>query len=245
MSIVHAEQSYFLPQLRTKILNEGAAVLMHQEICQRLFLPGDQYWEYEHLNASVVQPHQGDVNPYNLGSTIVREIMRIATDPEDEERERWHWAGEVDPFEQVRRIIRAYDDEALLREFLSEKVCERCRLYAFDRSSQDPRRIRVSSREAEVIREVLIAHHAASVVPRIEIVDADFRGRGELLLEHRHEGVGLDPEYARGTLTQLAALWGKACTVRTVKGRNAGEPLWYTGHTDGSSEQQLRVPASR
>ena len=44
ISIVHSEQSYFLPQMRTKILNEGAAVLLHQEICQRLFLPTDRYW---------------------------------------------------------------------------------------------------------------------------------------------------------------------------------------------------------
>ncbi len=41
MSIVASEQSYFMPQMRTKILNEGAAVLAHQEICQRLFLAAD------------------------------------------------------------------------------------------------------------------------------------------------------------------------------------------------------------
>ena len=39
MSIVASEQSYFLPQMRTKILNEGAAVLAHQEIGQRPFRP--------------------------------------------------------------------------------------------------------------------------------------------------------------------------------------------------------------
>ena len=57
MSIVASEQSYFLPQMRTKIINEGAAVLAHQEICQRLFLSADRYWEYEQLNAGVIAPH--------------------------------------------------------------------------------------------------------------------------------------------------------------------------------------------
>src|SRR6185436_6761131 len=47
ISIVRSEQAYFLPQMRTKIANEGLAVLCHQELCQRLFLPTDQYWEYE------------------------------------------------------------------------------------------------------------------------------------------------------------------------------------------------------
>jgi stage V sporulation protein R len=242
ISIVHSEQSYFLPQMRTKILNEGAAVLAHQEICQRLFLRADRYWEYEQLNAAVIQPHPARVNPYNLGTNILREIMRIAADPDDEERERWGWAGDAEPYEQVRSILGAYDDEALLREFLTPKVCELSRLYAFEHLQEDPRKIRVCSREAEVVRHALIAQHSTLGVPRVEIVDADFRGHGELLLEHRHDGVGLDEEYARGTLTQIALLWGKPCTVRTVRGADRTEPVWFTGHPDGRSERYLSVP---
>jgi stage V sporulation protein R len=243
ISIVHSEQSYFLPQLRTKILNEGAAVLAHQEICQRLFLPADRYWEYEQLNAAVIQPQAGQVNPYNLGITILREIMRIAAEPDDEERDRWTWAGDVDPYEQVRDVLRDYDDEALLREFLTPKVCMLSRLYAFERDQHDPRRIRVSSREADAVRDVLIPQHSSFGIPHIEIVDADYRGRGELFLEHRHESVGLDPEYARGTLTQAAMLWGKRCTVKTIKGRDTDTAVWLTGHPDGRSEQLAREPA--
>jgi stage V sporulation protein R len=242
ISIVRSEQSYFLPQMRTRILNEGAAVLTHQEICQRLFLPPDQYWEYEQLNAAVVQPHPGRVNPYNLGINILREIMRIATDPDDAERERWAWAGHVEPFDQVRSILRDYDDEALLREFLTPKVCMLCRLYAFDRIESDPRRIRVTSREADAIRDILIPQHASVGVPQIVIADADYRGRGELLLEHRHEAVGLDPEYARGTLTQIAALWGKPCTVKTIKARDPETPLWFKGSPDGTTVELLKEP---
>jgi stage V sporulation protein R len=242
ISIVRSEQSYFLPQMRTKILNEGAAVLAHQEICQRLFLASDRYWEYEQLNAVVIQPHPGRVNPYNLGINILREIMRIAADPDDEERDRWGWAGDVDPFEQVRSVVAAYDDEALLREFLTPKVCELSRLYAFEHLQHDPRKIRVSSREADAIRDVLIDQHSTLGIPHIEIVDADFGGRGELLLEHHHEGIGLDGEYARGTLTQIALVWGKPCTVKTVQGRDTDEPIWFTGHPDGRSEQRAAEP---
>ena len=94
------------------------------------------------------------MNPYNVGIALMREIMRLATEPDDEERERWSWAGETDPFEQVRTVLRDYDDEGLLREFLTPKVCEECRLYArFEHLPRDPRRIRVSSREADAVRE--------------------------------------------------------------------------------------------
>jgi stage V sporulation protein R len=243
ISIVHSEQSYFLPQMRTNILNEGAAVLAHQEICQRLFLASDQYWEYEQLNAGVLQPQPGRVNPYNLGINILREIMRIATEPDDEERERWSWAGNVDPYEQVRSVLRDYDDEALLREFLTPKVCMRARLYAFDRDQQDHRMIRVSSREADAIRDLLIPRHSSLGIPHIEIVDADFRGRGELLLEHRADSIGLDREYALGTLTQIAMLWGKPCTVKTLEGRGTDRAIWFTGYPDGHSDHSARQPA--
>jgi stage V sporulation protein R len=240
ISIVSSEQSYFLPQIRTKIVNEGAAVLTHQEICQRLFLSADRYWQYEQLNAAVIQPHPGGVNPYNLGINILREVMRIATDPDDEERERWNWAGDADPFAQVRLILATYDDEALLREFLTPKVCELSRLYAYEHVERDPRLIRVRSREADEIRDVLIRQHATLGIPHMEIIDADFRGRGELLLEHCHAGTGLDEEYARGTLAQIALLWGKACTVRTV--RDGDVPIWFSGHPDGRSERHSSEP---
>lgn len=242
ISIVRSEQSYFLPQMRTKILNEGAAVLAHQEICHHLFLPAEQYWEYEQLNAAVTQPHPGAVNPYNLGIHLLREIMRIASDPDDEERERWSWAGESDPLHQVRRVVRDYDDEALLREFLTPKVCELCRLYAFERDRGDARRIRISSREADAIRDVLIPQHATFGIPHIVLVDGDHGGRGELLLEHRHDGIGLDAAYARGTLTQVAMLWGKACTVRTIRGRDPDKPVWFKGHPDGRTLQFADEP---
>jgi stage V sporulation protein R len=243
MSIVASEQSYFLPQMRTKILNEGAAVLAHQEICQRLFLSADEYWQYEQLNAGVIQPHHGRINPYNLGINILREILRIAADPDDEERELWSWAGETDPFDRVRLVLRTYDDEALLREFLTPKVCEHARLYAFEHVKQDPRQIRISSREAEAVRDVLIRQHATGGIPCIEIVDADYGGRGELLLEHRHEGLGLDEEYARGTLSQIALLWGKPCTIRTASHDDPDISVWFTGRADGTSEKLLIGPA--
>jgi stage V sporulation protein R len=239
ISIVRSEQSYFLPQLRTRIANEGLAVLCHQELCQRLFLPTEQYWEYEQLNASVVQPHRRQVNPYHLGITILREIMRLAAEPDDEERERWPWAGSVDPLAQVRAVCRDYDDEALLREFLTPKVCEQARLFAFEHLQSDPRRIRVSSRECDAIREVLIRQHSSFGIPHIEITDADHGGRGELYLEHRHDELGLDPEFARGTLAQMAMLWGRRVIVASVK---QDKPIWFVGHADGRTEEARERP---
>jgi spore cortex formation protein SpoVR/YcgB (stage V sporulation) len=81
-------------------------------------------------------------------------------------------------------------------------------------------------------------------IPAIVIVDADFRGHGELLLEHRHGGVGLDEEYARGTLTRVARLWGKPATVKTIIGQFADQPVWFTGHPDGRSDRATTEPSA-
>ena len=105
ISIVHSEQSYFLPQMRTKLLNEGAAVLCHQEICQRLFLPADRYWEYEQLNSGVVQPHAGP------GQPVQPRDQPLARDHAHRDRARRRGAralvvgGRRDPFDHVRTVL--------------------------------------------------------------------------------------------------------------------------------------------
>ncbi len=137
-------------------------------------------------------------------------------------------------------MLRTYDDEALLREFLTPKVCELSRLYAFEHLSEDPRKIRVSSREADAIRDVLIRQHSTFGIPHIEIVDADFRGRGELLLEHRHEGVGLDEEYARGTLHP-----GRAAVGEAVHGPDRDRRGRRADLVHGRSRRTVRAPRLR
>jgi hypothetical protein len=37
-------------------------------------------------------------------------------------------------------------------------------------------------------------------------------------------------------------LWGKPCTIRTVKGRDTDAPIWFTGHPDGASERHVNEP---
>ena len=43
-----------------------------------------------------------------------------------------------------------------------------------------------------------------------------------------------------GGLSSL--LWGKPATIHTMKGREADEPLWFTGQPDGRSEQHTKAP---
>jgi stage V sporulation protein R len=240
LGIVREEQRYFSPQLSTKLLHEGMATWTHNAILQRLALDSADFVEYQRLNAGVTQPHHLRANPYGLGWAIFREIERLARQPTAEERERWPWAGEVEPVAKILDVVESYDDASLVAEFVTPRVCEAAMLYAWKHHEQDPRRIVISSREAEEVRRTLVRGSVNGGLPVIEIVDADGYGRGELVLEHRPEGVGLDAEYAKGTIGHLASIWGKPVVVATVVG---GErPIWFRATPGEPEVEELSEP---
>ena len=62
----------------------------------------------------------------------------------------------------------------------------------------------------------------------IQVIDGNFENRGELLLEHRHEGSDLRLDYARDTLEHIFKLWSRPVHVKTtVEGKE--KLLGYDG----------------
>jgi stage V sporulation protein R len=66
MSMVHDEMLYFVPQMQTKIMNEGWASYFHSRIMRELDLSPSDHLEFAELHAGVVSPHKGQLNPYYL-----------------------------------------------------------------------------------------------------------------------------------------------------------------------------------
>ena len=50
----------------------------------------------------------------------------------------------------------------------------------------------------------------------IVVCDGNFENRGELLLEHRHDGVDLRQDYARDALENIFRLWSRPVHLRTI-----------------------------
>jgi len=242
IGIIREDQRYFAPQFTTKLIHEGMATWTHNTLLQRLRLGSADFVEYQALNAAVTQPHHFRINPYNLGWLLMREIERIAREPSDEERERWSWAGEIDPVEQLLHIVEGYDDASLVAEFVTDRVCEEAKLYSWARSAQPPG-LQITNRDPGEVRAALLRSHVNAGLPVVEIVDANRAGRGELVLEHRVEGVGLDPEYAKGTLVHLAALWGSGVEICTVEGQD-GKPVTYRASPGDASVEEIRQPTA-
>ena len=75
--IVRAEMLYFLPQMQTKIMNEGWASLWHARIMRELDLTREEYIEFARLHAGVLSPSpRGRINPYYVGFKIFEDIER-------------------------------------------------------------------------------------------------------------------------------------------------------------------------
>lgn len=248
ISIIRMEMEYFTPHYHTQVIHEAQAVYYHQTIVQEIMAEDPERWdsdaftEFQSMNARVLHPHikvteEQDpfsdevkklihctgINPYLTGQTIYKEIKRICENPTEKDKEKWGWAGEISWDEKRCELVRSYSDAALLAEFLSPDVCEKARLFARPRTPEEFEHLRVLKEEVDEVRNILVEQKTTFGIPAVEIVDADYKHRGELLLEHRFTDRGLDDEYTRGVLPNVAKLWGHAVTVHTTK-REDHEP---------------------
>jgi stage V sporulation protein R len=74
--------------------------------------------------------------------------------------------------------------------------------------------------------------------PTILIEDANHKNRGELYLIHHHDGVDLDEPYARDTLRNLHALWGRPVHLETLL-REQNQKICYHHDKSGSERSQI------
>ena len=87
IAMVHEEMEYFVPQMQTKIMNEGWASIWHARIMRELDLSDNEHIEFANLHSGVVSPQKGQLNPYYLGYKIYEDIERRWNEPSQEERE--------------------------------------------------------------------------------------------------------------------------------------------------------------
>jgi len=212
MAMLHEEMEYFIPQLQTKIMNEGWASIWHSRIMRELDLPTDEHLEFAELHAGVVSPHKGQLNPYYLGYKIFEDIEKRWDNPTDEEREKFGRRGGEgrDKMFEVRELD---NDISFLRNYLTEEMCEELDLFVYE--LVDDEDWTVTEKRWERVRDQITANKTNFGFPYIEVVDGDYDGNRELYLMHRFEGVELDMKYARKTLEYVHKLWGRDVHLET------------------------------
>jgi len=212
MAMLHEEMEYFIPQLQTKIMNEGWASIWHSRIMREMELPTSEHLEFAELHAGVVSPHKGQLNPYYLGYKIFEDIEKRWNNPTDEDREKFGRRGN-EGREKIFEVRELDNDISFLRNYLTEELCEELDLFVYQLVDEED--WTVTEKKWERVRDQLVANMTNFGFPYIEIVDGDYDGNRELYLMHRYENVELDMKYARKTLEYVYKLWGRDVHLET------------------------------
>ncbi|TCL70874.1 stage V sporulation protein R [Hydrogenispora ethanolica] len=200
--IVREEAAYFLPQIETKILNEGWASFWHYRILNQLELPAPLHLEFLKRHHQVIRPHRGSLNPYHLGFTILTDLERRF--------------GSAKLFEA--RAVES--DRSLIRRYLTRELCDELHLFEFLAGPDGAVITEVPDEKGwEAIRETLSATVGLGAVPVIRAMEVDPKDR-TLLLEHESDARELELGYAGETLKYLVEIWGHAVHLKTkIQGR--------------------------
>jgi len=216
LTIVHEEAQYFIPQIETKIMNEGYASFWHKQILEALDLPQGMRLEFLVRHNQVLSPAPGAINPYHLGMKIWEDIESRWDHPTAEE-ERGRGAKKKSGREKIFEVREVERDSSFLRRYLTEDLIRGLNLFEYQSRGGE----RVVSRVADdqnwrEIKETLIRNIGMGTIPEIKIEDADYNNNRVLYLKHYHDGRDLHLEYAEKTLQYLHQLWGREVVLETV-----------------------------
>lgn len=200
LEIVREEALYFIPQIETKIMNEGWASYWHYTILNELKLPSSLHFEFIKRHNDVVAPWRGGLNPYFLGFKMLQDIEKRF--------------GRDKIFE-VRELER---DASFLRRYLTQELCEELHMFEYVKKGDTYFIEEVSDDIGfDSIRNVLCANCGMGMVPVIRATDMNVKTR-ILLLEHVFDGRELNLDYAEATLKHIQELWGHNVVLSTKVG---------------------------
>jgi stage V sporulation protein R len=197
LEIVRDESQYFIPQIKTKILNEGWASFWHYKLLHELELDSGLHLPFIKTHNQVIRPHIGAINPYHLGFHIFKKIEKNSG---------------LDECFFVREV---HDDEQALRRFIEREDCEELNLFSYSSKKSKVTIDEVSDEDGwKVVKNDLIRNTGVGGIPEISVVETS--KYGEIILEHEHDGRDLELDYADKVLNQIRYLWPKGAKLFTI-----------------------------
>ncbi|MFQ5546352.1 MAG: SpoVR family protein, partial [Acidiferrobacterales bacterium] len=237
LTIAHEQAQYFIPQIETKIMNEGWASYWHHYLMNSLDLPESLHMEFVVHHNQVVRPHPGSINPYYLGFKLWHEIRRSYDEPTPEEIEKY---GEPDKSgtEKIFEVREVDRDVSFLRRFLTEELMREMDMFEYEKRGDDVVISQVSDEENwQRVKDTLIATTGMGSFPTIRIEDADYKQNRVLYLTHAHDGRDLDLGYTEKTLAYVYQLWGREVLLET---NVQGSGYVFSYGDDGFNQRRKR-----
>ena len=197
IEIVRAESYYFMPQIQTKIMNEGWASYWHYRLMHELDLPQEYHIPFLKSHNQVIRPHIGGLNPYHLGFHLFQKI-----------EERYG----PDQMFMAREINH---DVSFLREYLTEDDLYDLNLFSFSKKRSGYSIDEISDGDGwKLVKEDLIKNVSDGTIPKIYVENID--SGNILVVKHEHDGRDLELNYADEVVKHVQTLWGDPVKLLTV-----------------------------
>lgn len=224
LTIIRDESYYFAPQGMTKTLNEGWASYWHSHMMTRHILNDSEIIDFADHHSGTMFMQMGGYNPYKVGIELFRDIEnrwdkgQYGRDWEecDDVRERKNWNKNTRlGREKIFEIRKIYNDVTFIDEFLTEDFCVRHKMFVY-KMNKETQRFEIDTRDFKAIKAQLLFQMTNFGQPIIKIDNANFENRGELLLQHIHEGLDLQPNYMDATMRNVFKLWQRPVNLVTM-----------------------------
>ncbi|HEU4403304.1 MAG TPA: SpoVR family protein [Candidatus Polarisedimenticolia bacterium] len=229
LAMIREEAYYFAPQAQTKIMNEGWATYWHSKLMTEKVLTDAEVIDYADHHSGTLGGRTGRLNPYKLGVELYRNIEerwnkgRFGKEYDDCEdlvaRARWDRKLGLgrDKIFEVRRLC---NDVTFIDNYRTEDFCREHKMFIYDFNPKTGA-YQISDRDFKKVKQRLLFQLTNFGQPFIFAADGNFRNKGELLLQHKFEGVELKHDYARETLKGIQSIWGRPVSLETVVDQKA------------------------
>jgi stage V sporulation protein R len=223
LSIVREEAYYFAPQGMTKIMNEGWASYWHSRIMTQNILSDSEIIDFADAHSGTMAMAPNGFNPYKVGIELMRDIEdrwnkgQFGKDWNDcdDLKEKMNWDKKLGlGRDKIFEVRRNYNDVTFIDEFLTEDFCIRNKMFVY-KFNKATGRYEVNTRDFPMVKKQLLFQLTNFGQPIIQIDDANFENRGELLMVHMFEGIEMQGDYMQATLKNIQALWARPVHLAT------------------------------
>lgn len=220
VSMLWQESMYFAPQRTTKMLNEGwASYIDYVMMCRKGLVSLGQ----KTIDSGIVEysTHKMGVlggkysmNPYKLGFCLFLDIEerwnkgRFGQEYDDcEDREiRANWDQKLNlGHDKVFEVRKCYNDATALSEFFTPEFCDKYEFFNWEEFPSGD--IKLKDRNFKQVKKNLIDRYKNGGLPEIYLVDDNYNGKGNMMLQHKWDGKELYQPFVKPVLQSLRVLW--------------------------------------
>jgi len=198
IEIVKSESLYFMPQIKTKILNEGWASFWHYKMLHELKLDDSHHLPFLKMHNAVIRPHIGGLNPYHIGFYIFTKLEKKYG------------------LEKCFEVRAVHDDVAAVRNYLDEEDFRELNLFSYERQKGGDVIIsEVSDHDDwKTVKNDFIKSIGINSIPQIYVDRVD--ANGSLVLKHEHDGRDIDLPHANKVVEHVKNVWKGDIKLYTI-----------------------------